>query len=90
MATELVAIKAARLYGERKPCGPDASAARYLGSEAGSQACDRAMETHRGFSYACEHRTTMARSSPSQGRAHLAEMVLNYISTKALGLPKSF
>ena len=40
-AAELMTQKAARLFDEGKPCGPEANAAKFLGSEAGFEAADR-------------------------------------------------
>jgi alkylation response protein AidB-like acyl-CoA dehydrogenase len=44
-AAELMAMKAAALYDARRPCGKESNAAKYLGAEAGFQACDRALQT---------------------------------------------
>ena len=54
-AAELMTQKAARLFDEGKPCGPEANAAKFLGSEAGFEAADRAMQFHGGFSMATEY-----------------------------------
>lgn len=92
VAAELVAIKAAKLYDSGKPCGDEANAAKYLGSDAGFQACDRAMQTHGGYSYSKEyHVERLWRESRLMKVAPISqEMVLNHISTKVLGLPKSY
>jgi hypothetical protein len=91
-AAELMALKAAALYDEHKPCGPQANAAKYLGSEAGFDACDRAMQTHGGFAYAKDyHIERLWRESRLHKIAPISqEMVLNYVSTNVLGLPKSY
>ncbi|TAM66224.1 MAG: acyl-CoA dehydrogenase [Microbacteriaceae bacterium] len=91
-AAELMAMNAAELYDAHKPCGPEANAAKFLGSEAGFQACDRAMQTFGGYSYAKEyHIERFWRESRLLKVAPISqEMVLNYISTKVLGLPKSY
>jgi hypothetical protein len=91
-AAELVAMKAAALFDAHQPCGPEANAAKFLGSEAGFQACDRAMQTLGGYSYAKEyHVERFWRESRLLKVAPVSqEMVLNYISTKVLGLPKSY
>jgi acyl-CoA dehydrogenase len=92
MAAEQMAMKAAALYDANKPCGPEANAAKFLGSEAGFEACDRAMQTLGGYSYAKEyHVERFWRESRLLKVAPVSqEMVLNYISTKVLGLPKSY
>jgi acyl-CoA dehydrogenase len=91
-AAELVAMKAAELFDNHQPCGPEANTAKYLGAEAGFEACDRAMQTHGGYSYAKEYHierfwreVRLLRLAPIS-----QEMVLNYISTSVLGLPKSY
>jgi alkylation response protein AidB-like acyl-CoA dehydrogenase len=91
-AAELVGMDAARLYDAGLPCGPQANAAKFLGSEAGFEACDRAMQTHGGFSYAREyHIERFWRESRLQKFAPISqEMVLNYVSQRVLGLPKSY
>ena len=64
---------------------PEANAAKYLGSEAGFEACDRAMQTLGGFSYAKEyHVERFWRESRLLKIAPVSqEMVLNYISTRS-------
>ncbi|MDT3444912.1 MULTISPECIES: acyl-CoA dehydrogenase family protein [unclassified Pseudofrankia] len=92
MAAEQVAMKAAALFDNHQPCGPEANAAKFLGSEAGFEACDRAMQTLGGYSYSKEyHVERFWRESRLLKVAPVSqEMVLNYISTKVLGLPKSY
>ncbi|MFC7010847.1 acyl-CoA dehydrogenase family protein [Streptomyces viridiviolaceus] len=91
-AAELVAMNAARLFDNRQNCGKEAAAAKFLGAEAGFQACDRAMQTHGGYAYAKEYHVERlwreVRLLPNAPFSQ--EMVLNYISSKALGLPRSY
>ena len=91
-AAELVAMHAAKLYDNGESCGPESNAAKFLGSEAGFEACDRAMQTLGGYSYAKEyHVERFWRESRLLKIAPVSqEMVLNYISTKVLGLPRSY
>ncbi|MFD9667711.1 acyl-CoA dehydrogenase family protein [Rhodococcus sp. NPDC059968] len=91
-AAEVVAMNAAALFDDEQPCGPEANAAKFLGSEAGFEACDRALQTHGGFSYSKEyHVERFWRESRLLKIAPISqEMVLNYVSTKVLGLPKSY
>ncbi|MEW1808692.1 acyl-CoA dehydrogenase family protein [Pseudarthrobacter sp. NPDC080039] len=91
-AAELVSMNAAKLFDEGKPCGPEANAAKFLGSEAGFEACDRALQTLGGYSYAKEyHVERYWRESRLLKIAPVSqEMVLNFISTKVLGLPRSY
>ncbi len=91
-AAHLVCTQAAELFDEHKPCGPEANAAKFLGSEAGFEVCDRAMQTFGGFCYAKEyHIERFWRESRLLKIAPVSqEMVLNYVSQKVLGLPKSY
>jgi acyl-CoA dehydrogenase len=91
-AAEMMGMNAAALYDDHQPCGPEANAAKYLGSEAGFEACDRAMQTLGGYSYAKEyHVERFWRESRLLKIAPISqEMVLNYFSTKILGLPRSY
>jgi acyl-CoA dehydrogenase len=91
-AAELMALKAAELFDNGEKCAAEANAAKFLGSEAGFQACDRAMQTLGGYSYAKEyHVERFWRESRLLKVAPISqEMVLNFISNKILGLPKSY
>ncbi len=91
-AAELMAMKAAALFDALQPCGKEANAAKYLGAEAGFLACDRAMQTHGGFAYAKEyHIERLWREVRLLRLAPISqEMVLNFISTSVLGLPRSY
>ena len=91
-AAEQMALRAATLYDNRQPCGAEANAAKFLGADAGFQACDQAMQTHGGFGYAKEYHierfwreVRLLRLAPIS-----QEMVLNYITGKVLGLPRSY
>jgi len=91
-AAEGMAMRAAELFDEGKPCGPEAAAAKYLGAEAGFEACDRAFSTLGGYAYAREYHierlwreVRLLRNAPFS-----QEMVRNYISQQVLGLPRSY
>jgi alkylation response protein AidB-like acyl-CoA dehydrogenase len=91
-SAEMMAMKAAQLFDARLPCGPEANAAKFLATEAAFQAADRAMQTLGGYSYAKEYHverywreTRLLKIAPVS-----QEMVLNFISTKVLDLPKSY
>ena len=91
-AADLMTQKAARLFDEGKPCGPEANAAKYLASDAGFEAADRAMQFHGGFSMATEYH--VSRFWMEARHLKIApisqQMVLNFISDKVLGLPRSY
>jgi hypothetical protein len=91
-AAELMAMKGAELFDAQQPCGKEANAAKFLGAEAGFLACDRAMQTHGGFAYAKEyHIERLWREVRLLRLAPISqEMVLNYLSTAVLGLPRSY
>ncbi len=91
-AAELMTLHAAELYDSGQPCGAQANAAKYLAADAGFHACDRAIRTHGGMGYAREYhveryfREMMATQLAPVSR----EMILNFISERELGLPKSY
>jgi len=91
-AAELLAFKAAWLYDRGQPCGAEANAAKLLGGDAGFKACDQALQTLGGFGYAKEfHVERMWREVRLFRIAPITqEMVLNYLSERVLGLPKSY
>ena len=91
-AARLAAMDAAERYDRNEPCGKEAAAAKFLGAEAGFEACDRALSTYGGYGYAKEYHVErlwrevrLLRTAPFS-----QEMVLNYISSQALGLPRSY
>ena len=91
-AAYLMAMSAARLWDDGKPCGPEANAAKYLGAEAGFRACTQAVMTHGGMGYAKEfhverlmREVMIARIAPVS-----PELILCHIAEKVLGLPKSY
>ena len=91
-AADLMTQKAARLFDEGKPCGPEANAAKFLATDAGFFAADNAMQFHGGYSMASEYH--VSRFWMEARHLKIApisqQMVLNFISDKVLGLPKSY
>ena len=85
-------MRAAWLYDQRRPCGPEANAAKYLGAEAGFNACTRAVMTHGGMGYAQEfHVERLLREVLICRLAPVSpQLILCHIAEKALGLPKSY
>jgi len=91
-AANLMVFKAAALYDAGVPCGPESNAAKYLGAEAALAACQTAVTSHGGMGYAKEfhverylREAMIARLAPVS-----AEMILNFIGEKVLGLPRSY
>ncbi len=91
-AAEMMAMKAAALFDAGQPCGAEANAAKLLGAEAGFKACERAVLAHGGMGYAKEYdverylrEVMIARIAPVS-----TEMILNFLSERVLGLPRSY
>lgn len=91
-AAWLMTLRAAWLYDEAQPCGPEANAAKFLAGEAGKRACERAVLTHGGLGYAKElHVERLLRESLINWIAPVTpQLILSNIAEKALGLPKSY
>jgi acyl-CoA dehydrogenase len=89
---ELMMLKAAWLFDQRKPCGPEANIAKLRAADAGFEACDRAVQTLGGYGYMQEYdveryfrECRMLKIAPVT-----QEMVLNTISEHVLKLPRSY
>jgi alkylation response protein AidB-like acyl-CoA dehydrogenase len=66
----LMAMKAAELYDNGRPCAAEANAAKFLGARASHDAAWQAMMTHGGFGYAKEyHGTALPRGFADAARA---------------------
>lgn len=91
-AAELVLRKATWLYDQGKPCGREANTAKYLCAEAGFEAADRAMQTHGGMGYSEEyHVSRYFREARVMKIAPISqEMILNYLGSHTLGMPRSY
>ncbi|PXY33289.1 acyl-CoA dehydrogenase family protein [Prauserella endophytica] len=91
-AAELVLRKATWLYDNGRPCGREANTAKYLCADAGFTAADRALQTHGGMGYAEEY--DVARYFREARVMRIApvsqEMVLNYLGSHTLGMPRSY
>jgi acyl-CoA dehydrogenase len=91
-AAWLMAMQAAALYDRGEPCGAQANAAKYLGGEAGFNACQQAVMTHGGMGYAKEfHVERLMREVMICRIAPVSpQLILNYIAERVLGLPRSY
>ena len=91
-AAELVLRKASWLYDNGRPCGREANTAKYLCAEAGFDAADRALQTHGGMGYSEEY--NVARYFREARLLRIApisqEMILNYLGSHVLGMPRSY
>jgi acyl-CoA dehydrogenase len=91
-AADLMMLKAAWLFDNRKPCGPEANTAKLRAADAGFEACDRAVQTLGGYGYIRDYdveryfrECRLMKIAPVS-----QEMVLNSISEHVLGLPRSY
>lgn len=91
-AAELIVREAGWRYDNGLPSGESANMAKFLASEAGFWAADRAMQTFGGFGFATEYdverywkESRLMRIAPIP-----QEMILNYLSEHVLGLPRSY
>ncbi|CAJ0547371.1 Ff.00g041250.m01.CDS01 [Fusarium sp. VM40] len=104
-SAKLATYHAARLYDESSrdqgdsdikvspaSVGVACNSAKYLAAEAAFTACERAVLAHGGMGYAAEYdverwfrESLVPRIAPVS-----REMILNYISEKVLGLPRSY
>ncbi|MGC7101474.1 acyl-CoA dehydrogenase family protein [Amycolatopsis lurida] len=91
-AAELMLRKATWLYDNGRSCGREANTAKYLCADAGFAAADRALQTHGGMGYAEEyHVARYFREARLMKIAPISqEMVLNYLGSHTLGLPRSY
>ena len=91
-AAELLIAKAAYQYDSGENAGGMANAAKYFAAEAGFKAATQAVITLGGMGYAKEyHVERLLRESLIPKLAPVsAQMILNYISERVLGLPKSY
>ncbi|MGY2084142.1 acyl-CoA dehydrogenase family protein [Blastococcus sp. SYSU DS0539] len=91
-AAELVLRKATWRYDAGLPCGREANTAKYLCADAGFDAADRALQAHGGMGYSEEYH--VARYFREARLTRIApisqEMVLNYLGSHVLGLPRSY
>ena len=91
-AAELLIAKAAHQYDNGQNAGGMANAAKFFAAEAGFKAATQAVITLGGMGYAKEyHVERLLRESLIPKLAPVsAQMILNYISERVLGLPKSY
>jgi len=87
-----LAMKAAWLYDNDRPCGPEANAAKFLGARAAHSACENAVMTHGGLGYAKEyHVERLYREVFLTRIAPVTEqLILSFIAERVLGQVKSY
>ena len=91
-AADLVRYKAAWLYEQGLPCGPEANMAKLLASEASWQAANACLDTHGGFGFAEEfdverkfRETRLYSIAPVSNN-----LVLAYLGQHVLDMPRSY
>lgn len=91
-AARMMIYHAARLYDEGKPCGEEANTAKYLAAEAAYRATENAVQTMGGYGYAMEQDVERYwREARLTLIAPISqEMILNYIGSRVLELPRSY
>ena len=91
-AADLMVAKAARLFDEGKPCGPEANMAKLLAADASWGAADMCLQTHGGFGFAEEYdverkfrETRLYQVAPIS-----TNLILAYLGEHVLDLPRSY
>ena len=91
-AADLMRFRAAELYDQGKPCGPEANMAKLLGADASWEAANVALQTHGGFGFAKEfdierkfRETRLYQVAPVS-----TNLILAYVGQNVLGMPRSY
>jgi acyl-CoA dehydrogenase len=88
----LMIYKAAWSFDRRLPCGTEANIAKLTASQAAWEAADAAFQTHGGMAYSLEYPVARLLTDARIGKVApvTEELLLNYLATQVLGLPRSF
>ncbi len=91
-AAALMVQQAADLYDAGKPAGAEANMAKLLASEAAWAAADTCIQTHGGYGFSVEYdverkfrETRLYQVAPIS-----TNLILSFVATRELGLPRSF
>jgi acyl-CoA dehydrogenase len=91
-AADLMRWRAATLYDQDQPCGPEANMAKLLAAEASWEAANVAIQTHGGYGFAAEYdierkfrETRLYQVAPIS-----TNLILAYIGEHVLKLPRSY
>jgi len=91
-AADLMRYKAAWLFEQGLPCGPEANMAKYLGAEASWEAANACIDAHGGFGFAEEYdverkfrENRLFRVAPVSNN-----LILAYLGQHVLGMPRSY
>ncbi|GAA3600071.1 acyl-CoA dehydrogenase family protein [Nonomuraea rosea] len=88
----LMIYKAAWSFDRRLPCGTEANIAKLTASQAAWEAADAAFQTYGGMAYSLEYPVARLLTDARIGKVApvTEELLLNYLATQVLGLPRSF
>jgi len=91
-AAELMRNRAAALFDQDQPCGPEANMAKYLAAEAAWEAANACIDCHGGYGYAEEYDVERKfREARLYKTAPINQnLVLAYMGEHVLGLPRSY
>ncbi len=91
-AADLMRFRAAGLYDDGQPCGPQANMAKLLAADASWEAANACLQTHGGYGFAADYdverkfrETRLYQVAPVS-----TNLILAYIAEKVLGLPRSY
>jgi hypothetical protein len=91
-AASLMVDRAAALFDEGEPCGPEANMAKLLAADASWHAADMALQTHGGYGFAEDYdierkfrETRLYQVAPIS-----TNLILAYLAEHVLGLPRSY
>jgi acyl-CoA dehydrogenase len=91
-AADLMRYKAAWLFDQGQPCGPEANMAKLLASEASWQAANACLDAHGGYGFLREfdverkfRETRVYQTAPVNNN-----LVLAYLGQNVLGMPRSY
>ncbi len=91
-AAALMVDKAARLFDSGVSCGAEANMSKMLAADASWAAADMCLQTHGGYGFTVEYdverkfrETRLYQVAPVS-----TNLILSYVATHVLGLPKSF
>jgi len=91
-AAALMVARAAALFDAGEKCGAEANMAKLLASDASAAAADACIQTHGGYGFAEEYdierkfrETRLYQVAPVS-----TNLILSYVGTHVLGMPKSF
>lgn len=91
-AANLMRFKAAALFDAGRPCGAEANMAKLLAADASWEAANVCLQTHGGFGFAAEYDIERKfRETRLHSVAPVSpNMILSFIGTRVLGMPRSF